>query len=119
MTSSETVDLSVSALGTADVQLGSQIWAKPCPWSHYVNEEPRWAPIGFLSWEKGKPQDFCVERPSRGGKTGNSLPCWYASCLQRLCVEEDGSGARWMSLDLILRALKALDLGDHQRMGCV
>lgn len=23
----------------ADIHLGPQIWAEPCPWSHYVNEE--------------------------------------------------------------------------------
>lgn len=35
--------------------------------------------------------------------------------MQRPCVEEEGSSARWMSLDLILRSLSH-DLGDHQRV---
>lgn len=47
----------------ADVQLGSQIWPEPCPWSHYANEEQTWAQIGFPFSEK--PQDFCAERPPR------------------------------------------------------
>lgn len=100
----------------ADVHLGPQIWAEPCPWSHYVNEEHRSAQIGFLLWEK--PKDICAEKPPRPGKTGDSPSCLYAGFMQMLCVEEEGSGARWVSLDFGLNpaAPKVLNLGEHQRM---